>query len=317
MRNLLRGSGVGRRFQGKLTYQTSERVGLSPWGPKLRSPVFSRRLLCSGFSLFLNSMLGAFPGDLIVLIWVMDPPKCWKVKGPWLAPPSRGGKVGVGGGCLCPASPSKSGQSRGHGPDLPAPNWAAPTFDVMITVHSIPSKFELEATLHSLLRVFLGAKHFLKGFFKQPYPNSQEEKLQTLWEVIIFPQLRSDILQNCVVCGWSASRLRSEWNLEALTHGSQTWLPIRVDRRLWEVLALELFDLGWIPALPPPHRVTMSRSLELSKPQFVHLQNGDSFTWDLMGLLGELNRIFCGRCVSHCGPASGKCSEINIRWHVH
>lgn len=71
----------------------------------------------------------------------------------------------------------------------------------MITVHSILSTFKLEATLHNLLGVFLGAKHFFKDFKKQPYPNTQEEKLKTLWEVIIIHQLRSDILQK-LCCVW-------------------------------------------------------------------------------------------------------------------
>ena len=64
----------------------------------------------------------------------------------------------------------------------------------MIIVHTILSTFKVEATLYNLLGVFLGAEDFFKDFKKQPYPNTQEEKLKTLWEVIIIHQLRSDIL---------------------------------------------------------------------------------------------------------------------------
>ena len=50
----------------------------------------------------------------------------------------------------------------------------------MIIVHTILSTFKVEATLYNLLGVFLGAEDFFKDFKKQPYPNTQEEKLKTL-----------------------------------------------------------------------------------------------------------------------------------------
>lgn len=135
MRNLLRGSGVSHRFQGKLAYQTLERAGLGLKGAKLWSHLVSLflgiNMLLSYSVLEFHALTFPFLDNLIALIWAMEP----------LLSPERlealdwhphwdHAKWGGGSSSLPklagPKLPSKSKHNRNHNLDLPAPILGGP-----------------------------------------------------------------------------------------------------------------------------------------------------------------------------------------------
>lgn len=107
--------------------------------------------------------LNTFPGNLIALVWLVEPPLLGEVRGSRLTHPLRPCEWGWGG-WLYSSFPSYLGRTRIIIHTFKLQSWAASRFDIMITVHSILSELKLEATLRSLLGIFLGAKHFFKGF---------------------------------------------------------------------------------------------------------------------------------------------------------
>lgn len=167
----------------------------------------------------------------------------------------------------------------------------------MIIVHSILSEFKLEATLHSILGVVLGAKHLFKDFLKKPYPNSQEEKLHTWWEVIIICQLRSDILQDWfawLIC----CPIRTEWNLETLicwfSNLALCQNPLWISNKcwLWSCLTWVGSQLCLYPAVWSHEGCLSSPSLS-----FLNLKYWQ-FYFQIIRLLGELSKILCGLYLS-------------------
>lgn len=137
MRNLLRGSGVSYRLQGKLTYQTLERTGLGLRGAKLWGPgslVFSWEFMCSACAAFLKPRV-YFPRE-------SDHPDM--VRGPLTDTPIE--TMQSGGGVVVFA---QIAQQICPGVIIQTFKLQSSALDIMITVPSILSYIKREATLHS------------------------------------------------------------------------------------------------------------------------------------------------------------------------